>query len=235
MKEETRRRNQPRQTPQTDEIQPEERRRQRRGLIGTAFRVVFAVPIAFLSAASAAKRVSVRAVNGIGNGASALVTTVSASLEAEVAVKLYTGFKELSSGFAELFALGATMTLLSWVSGLFLGLALASVGVALVCLYVLGAALGMNWMLDRVRYYLRDCLLLRVCSFAIPVVSVLKNVRTAAGVTVHFPEESMVWVLHAGSWVVRLCWHHCWRPLRYLRGPPPKRDPDTAAQAPGGG
>lgn len=32
-----------------------------------------------------------------------------------------------SSGCAELFALGATMTLLSWVSGLFLGLAMASV------------------------------------------------------------------------------------------------------------
>jgi len=35
-------------------------------------------------------------------------------------------------------------------------------------------AVGMNWVLDRVRVYLRDCWLLRVCSGAIPVVSVLK-------------------------------------------------------------
>jgi len=202
--------------------------RPRRGLISTTFRIVFAVPLALLSAASTAKQMSIRTVRGISNGASALGTTLGSSLEAEVAVKLYTGVKDLSSGCAELFALGATMTLLSWVSGLFLGLAMASVAVAFVCLYVLGAALGMNWMLDRVRHYLRDCLMLRVCSFAIPVVSVLKNVRTAAGVTVHFPEKSMVWVLHAGNWVVRLCWQHCFEPIRYLRGQtaaPPARAP----------
>jgi hypothetical protein len=41
------------------------------------------------------------------------------------------------------------------------------------------------------------------------------------GIQVHFPDKSMVWILHAGHWVVRLCWRH-WslsgsaRPLRVL-------------------
>ena len=43
------------------------------------------------------------------------------------------------------------------------------------------------------------------------------------GIQVHFPDKSMVWILHAGHWVVRLCWRH-WslsdfaRPLRVLAG-----------------
>jgi hypothetical protein len=38
------------------------------------------------------------------------------------------------------------------------------------------------------------------------MVTVLKGLRFTTGVTVHFPEKSMVWILHAGRWVVRLCW-----------------------------
>eukprot|EP00961_Rhodomonas_salina_P142439 1918070-Rhodomonas_salina.2 len=72
--------------------------RPRRGLISTTFRIVFAVPLALLSAASTAKQMSIRTVRGISNGASALGTTLGSSLEAEVAVKLYTGVKDLTAG-----------------------------------------------------------------------------------------------------------------------------------------
>jgi hypothetical protein len=118
--------------------------------------------------------------------------------------KLYGAFCDLFSGFLELGALAVSLTLLFWVSGLFFGLAVCSVFIVAACLYVLACAIGMNWVLDRVRIYLRDCLLLRVCSFAIPVVSVLRGVKFTTGVTVHFPEHSMIWILHAGNWVVIL-------------------------------
>jgi hypothetical protein len=91
---------------------------------------------------------------------------MSGSMEAQMAKKLYFAFSDLYcpahkepctaaprpgrqgqdtdewcerrfSGFLELAALIATMTLLFWVSGLFLGLALCSVIVAFACLYVL--------------------------------------------------------------------------------------------------
>ena len=45
-------------------------------------------------------------------------------------------------------------------------------------------AVGMNWCLDRIRVYLRDCLVLRMCSVCIPMVSVLRGLRFTAGVTV---------------------------------------------------
>jgi hypothetical protein len=104
-------------------------------------------------------------------------------------------------------------------------------------------AVGMNWMLDRVRVYLRDCWLLRICSGAIPVVSVLKGLRFTTGVTVHFPDKSMVWILHAGNWVVRLCWRSMLEPMRLLKGelsppanaaPEPQQPPPIVQAAVGG-
>jgi len=146
--------------------------------------------------------------------------SMSGSLEFQMAKKLFGAFGDLFSGFLELGALIASMTLLFWVSGLFLGLAFCSVFVAAACLYVLICAVSMNWCLDRVRVYLRDCLVLRVCSVAIPTVSVLKGLKFTTGVTVHFPDKSMVWILHAGNWVVRLCWKNCFEnPILLFRGP----------------
>jgi len=37
-------------------------------------------------------------------------------------------------------------------------------------------------------------------------------------VQVHFPDKSMVWILHAGHWVVRLCWRHCFEPRSWIKG-----------------
>jgi hypothetical protein len=130
------------------------------------------------------------------------VNSMSGTMEFQMVKKLYGAFCDLFSGFLELGALAVSLTLLFWVSGLFFGLAVCSVFIVAACLYVLACAIGMNWVLDRVRIYLRDCLLLRVCSFAIPVVSVLRGVKFTTGVTVHFPEHSMIWILHAGNWVV---------------------------------
>jgi hypothetical protein len=48
---------------------------------------------------------------------------------------------------------------------------------------------------------------------------------TGVRVQVHFPDKSMVWILHAGHWVVRLCWRHCFDPKAWIRG----------AQSPRGG
>jgi hypothetical protein len=56
--------------------------------------------------------------------------------------------------------------------------------VAFACCYVLLCAVGMNWCLDRIRVYLRDCLALRMCSVCIPMVSVLRGLRFTCGVTV---------------------------------------------------
>jgi len=56
--------------------------------------------------------------------------------------------------------------------------------VACACCYVLLCAVGMNWCLDRIRVYLRDCLVLRMCSVCIPMVSVLRGLRFTTGVTV---------------------------------------------------
>ena len=137
--------------------------------------------------------------------------------------KLFDGVYELFSGFFELGALVFCVSLIFWVSGLFLGLAVCSVSllqadlpafractcplrsrscrvssliahsgalarsqvlVAFACCYVLLCAVGMNWCLDRIRVYLRDCLALRMCSVCIPMVSVLRGLRFTCGVTV---------------------------------------------------
>ncbi len=51
-----------------------------------------------------------------------------------------------------------------------------------------------------------------MCAVTIPAVTVVKGLRFTTGVTVHFPEKSMVWILHAGNWVVRLCWKSVFEP-----------------------
>lgn len=153
---------------------------------------------------------------------------MSGTLEFQVTKKLFDGVYELFSGFFELGALVFCFSLIFWVSGLFLGLAVcsvrcihlslpwmaeigrrllrraqssvrasgrASLGVLLTtrpaqvfvagaCCYVLLCAVGMNWCLDRIRVYLRDCLVLRMCSVCIPMVSVLRGLRFTTGVTV---------------------------------------------------
>lgn len=147
-----------------------------------------------------------------------VASSLSGTLEFQVTKKLFDGFSELFSGFFELGALVFCFSLIFWVSGLFLGLAVCSVFVACACCYVLLCAVGMNWCLDRIRVYLRDCLVLRMCSVCIPMVSVLRGLRFTTGVTVHFPDKSMVWILHAGHWVVRLCWRHCFDPLTWIKG-----------------
>ena len=147
-----------------------------------------------------------------------MASSLSGTLEFQVTKKLFDGFSELFSGFFELGALVFCFSLIFWVSGLFLGLAVCSVFVACACCYVLLCAVGMNWCLDRIRVYLRDCLVLRMCSVCIPMVSVLRGLRFTTGVTVHFPDKSMVWILHAGHWVVRLCWRHCFDPLTWIKG-----------------
>ncbi|KAJ1485194.1 hypothetical protein T484DRAFT_2020822 [Baffinella frigidus] len=193
------------------------------GVGAWVFRTVFFLPLAVWGMTS---RVTSRVrgtVTATSSGLRSAAGSMSGSMEMQMAKKLYFAFSDLFSGFLELGALIATMTLLFWVSGLFLGLALCSVLVAFACLYVLSCAVGMNWMLDRVRVYLRDCMLLRVCSGAIPVVSVLKGLRFTTGVTVHFSDKSMVWILHAGNWVVRLCWRSVLEPMRYLPQPPNAR------------
>ena len=146
---------------------------------------------------------------------------MSGTLEFQVTKKLFDGVYELFSGFFELGALVFCFSLIFWVSGLFLGLAVCSVRyspplsvsstllfseiekceyvgcfatrlttravqvfVAAACCYVLLCAVGMNWCLDRIRVYLRDCLVLRMCSVCIPMVSVLRGLRFTTGVTV---------------------------------------------------
>jgi len=213
------------------------------GITGWAFRTVFAVPLAIWSVIATARGMVADTVMRASSSLRSAAGSMSGSMEAQMAKKLYFAFSDLFSGFLELAALIATMTLLFWVSGLFLGLALCSVIVAFACLYVLTCAVGMNWMLDRVRVYLRDCWLLRICSGAIPVVSVLKGLRFTTGVTVHFPDKSMVWILHAGNWVVRLCWRSMLEPMRLLKGelsppanaaPEPQQPPPIVQAAVGG-
>ena len=206
------------------------------GMAGCAFRAVFALPLRVWGLSIFLTGAVTDTVTQTSSGIRSAATTMSGSMEMQMAKKLYYAFSDLFSGFLELGALIATMTLLFWVSGLFLGLALCSVLVAFACLYVLSCAVGMNWVLDRVRVYLRDCWLLRVCSGAIPETSVLRGLRFTTGVTVHFPDKSMVWILHAGNWVVRLCWRSMLEPMRLLKGeaatPPPT--PPPAAPARGG-
>ena len=141
-----------------------------------------------------------------------VVGGLSGTLEFQVTKKLFDGVYELFSGFFELGALVFCFSLIFWVSGLFLGLAVCSVRnltrspqslvffhvstcvrdslrgwqvfVACACCYVLLCAVGMNWCLDRIRVYLRDCLVLRMCSVCIPMVSVLRGLRFTTGVTV---------------------------------------------------
>eukprot|EP00291_Cryptomonas_curvata_P018098 CAMPEP_0172165506 /NCGR_PEP_ID=MMETSP1050-20130122/8451_1 /TAXON_ID=233186 /ORGANISM="Cryptomonas curvata, Strain CCAP979/52" /LENGTH=191 /DNA_ID=CAMNT_0012835987 /DNA_START=112 /DNA_END=687 /DNA_ORIENTATION=- len=161
---------------------------------------------------------SVRILAGMARTCRMTVNSMSGTMEFQMVKKLYGAFCDLFSGFLELGALAVSLTLLFWVSGLFFGLAVCSVFIVAACLYVLACAIGMNWVLDCVRIYLRDCLLLRVCSFAIPVVSVLRGVKFTTGVTVHFPEHSMIWILHAGNWVIRLCWRNCFEPWYLFSG-----------------
>eukprot|EP00283_Hemiselmis_rufescens_P009199 CAMPEP_0173422648 /NCGR_PEP_ID=MMETSP1357-20121228/3272_1 /TAXON_ID=77926 /ORGANISM="Hemiselmis rufescens, Strain PCC563" /LENGTH=239 /DNA_ID=CAMNT_0014385693 /DNA_START=125 /DNA_END=841 /DNA_ORIENTATION=- len=182
------------------------------------FNFVFAVPFACFTGASKTARAAGGALTGAIGSAGALVSSMSGTMEFQMARKLYGASVDLFEGFAELGALGMAITLLLWVSGLFFGLAFMSVFVSMACLYVLGMATGMNLVLDRVRVYLRDCFILRVCAYTIPVVTVLKGLRFTTGVTVHFPEKSMVWILHAGHWVVRLCWRSVFEPRRLIKG-----------------
>ena len=68
--------------------------------------------------------------------------------------------------------------------------------VAFACCYVLLCAVGMNWCLDRIRVYLRDCLVLRMCSVCIPMVSVLRGLRFTCGVTVRHRPLALSLTLH---------------------------------------
>eukprot|EP00960_Hanusia_phi_P036031 752106-Hanusia_phi.AAC.2 len=173
-----------------------------KGTRRTASRLVH-IPWAAFSAVYHAPQAVSGMVSASAKGirhARAASKSMSGSLEFQMAKKLFGAFANRFSGFLELGALIASMTLLFWVSGLFLGLAFCSVMdatsccdmqalklgggqvfVAAACLYVLICAVSMNWCLDRVRVYLRDCLVLRVCSVAIPTVSVLQGLKFTTG------------------------------------------------------
>lgn len=179
---------------------------------------LFFLPMTALTVFSKTRASAASVLAATTAGARSVASSLSGTLEFAVIKKLFDGVYELFSGFFELGALVFCFSLIFWVSGLFLGLAVCSVFVACACCYVLLCAVGMNWCLDRIRVYLRDCLVLRMCSVCIPMVSVLRGLRFTCGVTVHFPDKSMVWILHAGHWVVRLCWRHCFEPMAWIRG-----------------